>query len=77
MRFTYHCPQFRKFASELFRDEETQQAALKIIHGMLHRLQPSELLYLLPSVAAITSHPSTGCRATMYDIFMWIYDHYR
>ena len=54
-----------------------QQVALKIVHGMLRRLQPSELLYLLHAVAGFTSHPSASCRATMYEIFRWIYDNYR
>ena len=47
------------------------------MHAILRRLAASELLYLLPSVAGIAHHPSAACRATMYDIFMWIYDNYR
>ncbi|XP_071815133.1 DNA-dependent protein kinase catalytic subunit-like [Apostichopus japonicus] len=59
------------------RDESTQVVSLKLINGMLPRLSPAELTTLLPDVKAFTSVSSIGCREVMYDIFIWIYDHYR
>ncbi len=61
----------------MHRDPPTQQAALKVVHGLLRHLAAPELLFLLPAVATLTGHDSAGCRATMYDIFMWVFDNYR
>lgn len=61
----------------VYRDESTQVVSLKLINGMLPRLSPAELTTLLPDVKAFTSVSSIGCREVMYDIFIWIYDHYR
>ncbi|PIK41530.1 putative DNA-dependent protein kinase catalytic subunit [Apostichopus japonicus] len=70
-KITLHYPEFAN------RDESTQVVCLKLINGMLPRLSPAELTTLLPDVEAFTSVSSIGCREVMYDIFIWIYDHYR
>ncbi|XP_063961376.1 DNA-dependent protein kinase catalytic subunit-like [Lytechinus pictus] len=59
------------------KDEADQLTSLKLVDGMLPKLQPSELLHLLPAVKGFVSHPSPTCRDAMYSILMWIYDNYR
>ncbi|XP_030839871.1 DNA-dependent protein kinase catalytic subunit [Strongylocentrotus purpuratus] len=59
------------------KDEADQLTSLKLVDGMLPKLKPSELRYLLPAVKDFVSHPSPSCRDTMYSILMWIYDNYR
>ena len=51
--------------------------ALRVVHAMLRNLKSDDVLYLMPAVSGITSHPSSLCRGVMYDIFMWIYDNFR
>ena len=63
--------------SMLCRDEADQRTSLKLVDGMLPKLKPAEMLYLLPAVKDFISHPSPGCRDVMYNIFMWIYDNYK
>ena len=60
-----------------FRDEADQRTSLKLVDGMLPKLKPAEMLYLLPAVRDFISHPSPGCRDVMYNIFMWIYDNFK
>ncbi|XP_069123844.1 DNA-dependent protein kinase catalytic subunit-like [Argopecten irradians] len=59
------------------RDEQTQLITLKIVKSIMGKLEPKELMALLPLVTAFSSHPSMSCRAVMYDILMWVYDNYR
>ena len=59
------------------RDEETQIALLKIIHGLLEKLSLRDLEYVMPSITAMWTNPSTACRDLMYDILIWLYDTYR
>ncbi|XP_070603834.1 DNA-dependent protein kinase catalytic subunit [Erythrolamprus reginae] len=58
------------------RDDERQTICLNIVHKMLPKLKPAEVLELLPSITGFISHPSPLCRAQMYDVLMWIYDNY-
>ncbi|XP_052262779.1 DNA-dependent protein kinase catalytic subunit-like isoform X1 [Dreissena polymorpha] len=64
-------------ASLSHRDEATQQVSLKIVKGILAKLKVTELAELMPLIMAFISHPSIGCRGTMFEILMWIYDNYK
>ena len=57
----------------IFRDEPTQEAALKIVQGMLRHLDQEQTCTLLPLITAFGSHSSQTCRLLMYDILIWIY----
>ncbi|XP_075069595.1 DNA-dependent protein kinase catalytic subunit [Mixophyes fleayi] len=59
------------------RDDERQLVCLDMIYKMIPKLKPAELLELLPSVTAFSSHNFPVCRERMYEILMWIYDNYR
>ena len=61
----------------IFRDEATQDAALKLVEEMLPHLSKTELLTILPSIQTFTTSSNAASRATMYKVFMWIYDNYR
>ncbi|XP_074649158.1 DNA-dependent protein kinase catalytic subunit-like [Tubulanus polymorphus] len=59
------------------RDEGIQHVSLKIVQAMLKKLPAADLLFLLPCVTGFSRNPSQLCRATMYEILIWIYDNYR
>ncbi|XP_064600499.1 DNA-dependent protein kinase catalytic subunit-like [Liolophura sinensis] len=59
------------------RDEATQLLALKIVKAIMEKMQPPELLSVMPLLCAFVSHSSATCRLTMYEVLMWIYDNYR
>ena len=60
-----------------FRDEASQVACLKIIHGLLSILSVGDIQTLMPSVTDFSSNKSIVCRDLMFDILIWIYDAYR
>ncbi|XP_072167838.1 DNA-dependent protein kinase catalytic subunit-like [Diadema setosum] len=59
------------------KDEADQLTSLKLVNGMLPKLKPAEILYLLPAVRDFVSHPSSACRDVMYSVLMWIYDNFK
>lgn len=58
------------------RDEPTQLACLAIVQKMLRNLSNEQMTELLPLITAFGSHGSLECRVAMYDILIWIYNHY-
>jgi len=58
------------------RDEGVQLACLKLVHALLRQLRTDDVITLLPTLVSFVDSRSVACRATMYDIFMWLYDNY-
>uniref|UniRef100_UPI00358ED0A1 DNA-dependent protein kinase catalytic subunit isoform X2 n=1 Tax=Myxine glutinosa TaxID=7769 RepID=UPI00358ED0A1 len=56
------------------RDDNLQQACLKLVKGLLPNLNPGQLLPLFPCLTSFLTHHSSACRRRAYDCLMWLYD---
>ena len=60
--------------SPLLRDEAMQLASLQLARVMVRTMPVDQLIEVLPSLTAFSSHSSAQCRSAMYDILIWVYN---